>query len=133
MPHLLVQDLRSPSLPPPTCTALQRELARLADDTSPEPRPKRVKLDPNSPTFSAIPLHTRVCVCNAVRAVVDGQPVQPPFWKLFSHSELDSNLYHFLFHVSECTVCVEKQIHINNFTLYFYTNVFAFQCENFTY
>ena len=97
---LLIQDLHSPTLSLPTCTALQADLTRLTEDKPPEPPSKRVKLDPNSSNFSSMPAHSQVAVCNAVRAVADGQPVRPPFWKLFSLSELNPTLYQFLFHVS---------------------------------
>ena len=97
---LLIQDLHSPTLSLPTCTALQADLTRLTEDKPPEPPSKKVKLDPNSSNFSSMPVHSQVAVCNAVRAVVDGQPVRPPFWKLFSSSELNPTLYQFLFHVS---------------------------------
>ena len=102
----LIQDLPSPSVPLPTCTALQRELASLSAADSPsqqEPLPKRAKLDPqqliSSVVFSSVPVHRQVAVCNAVRAVVEGLPVQPGFWKLFLASDIDSTLFEFLFHV----------------------------------
>ena len=96
----LIADLQSPSIPLPTCTALHGDLTRLIEDKPVEPPDsKRAKLDP---TFS-VPVHAQVAVCNAVRAVVDGRPVQTPFWKLFLSSEVDPTLYvDFLFRVS-CT------------------------------
>ena len=97
---LLIQDLHSATLSLPTCTALQADLARLTEDKPPEPLSKRVKLEPNSSDFSSMSAPSQVAVCNAVRAVMDGQPVRPPFWKLFSSSELNPVLYQFLFHVS---------------------------------
>ena len=119
VPDLLIQDLHSATLSLSTCTALQVDLTRLADDKPPEPLSKRVKLDPDSSDFSFIPAHSQVVVCNGVRAVVEGQPLRPPFWKLFSSSDLDPTLYQFLFHVSfiyheHCWLQLEL------YTLYFY-------------
>lgn len=105
VPDQLIRDLSSPTILLSTCTALQGELARLAQDSQPqEPHPKRVKLDPSSHEPShdistSVPVHAQVAVCNAVRAVIDGVPIQPPFWKLVLTSEIDSPLYEFLFHV----------------------------------
>ena len=103
--HLL-EDLPSPSISLSTCTALQGELARQAEQQSPEPHAKRPKLDP-SLGFSSLSVHSRVTVCNAVRSVVDGHPVLLPFWKLFLSPEVDPTLYEFLFHVRSTIIQIK--------------------------
>lgn len=103
VPEHLIQDLSSPSISLSTCTSLHRDLVRRAEDPPLEPSSKRTKLDPTLAVGSSLPVHTQVAVCNAVRATLDGFPVQPPFWKLFLSPNFDTDLYQFLFHVSPYT------------------------------
>ena len=109
VPEQLIQDLTSPSIPLPTCTSLHRDLARRAEDAPQEPSSKRAKLDP-SLASSSLPLHSRVAVCNAVRATLEAQPVQPPFWTLSLSPSVDPSLYQFLFHVSSTHTTVYTYI-----------------------
>ena len=123
VPELLIQDLSSPSISLSTCTSLHRDLVRRAEDPPLEPSSKRTKLDPTLAVGSSLPVHTQVAVCNAVRATLDGFPVQPPFWKLFLSPKVDTDLYQFLFHVSPCTSTMELVFLLVFFSFYIHVCV----------
>ena len=98
MTELLAEDVAKRELSSAFRTALEMEASDWSESVvtmETEPAAKRPKLEQD---FSRLPLQHRLCICNAVRSVLEGESARPQVWQLLA--EGSKQHFDFLFHVS---------------------------------
>ena len=95
MTDLLIEDVAKRELSSAFRTGLEMEALDWSGSMATEPSAKRQKLEQD---FNRLPLQHRLCVCNAVRSVVEGRSAGSRVWQLLAEGSKEH--FGFLFHVS---------------------------------